>query len=264
VRASSYDNPYLPSDYVQSLEREYSPQWVRRFLNGEFGNITPGTAVFENWNGTIHAKDDLVFLPDRPVIRGWDFGFHHPAVLYAQLGPDRTLYVLRETMGDRVLFHKFRDAVLAESILEFPGASFIDVGDPAGRQRSDKDDRTNVDLLKEVGVNLITRRYAKKRVIELLDQKLAMIRRNRRDDSVHPVIQVSRKGCPILIEGFEGGYCWPKAKEGRMTRETPYEDGYFEHVHDCLQYIVSAVFLGGSVVGHEIRVKTPEYHFGGV
>jgi len=259
--ASSYDNPYLPVEYVKALEEEYSAQWVRRYLMGEFGFIVAGTPVYSNFNEKLHVVPDITPMLDRPIFRAWDFGWNHPAVLFSQVGPDRVWNVLYEKMGTRILLHKFADEVVQLSNQMFPGATFIDVGDPAGNQRGDKDPLTSVEILrKNHDIHVRTRRQPKKRVIELIDQRFAMVRKDHKSGDPVPMVQVSKKGCPILIEGFEGAYAWPKAKDGKIYRETPMEDGFYEHFQDCAQYAAAAIFLGG-MSGDRVTIREPSWRF---
>lgn len=259
VTATSYDNPHLPLEYIKMLEEEYSPQWAKRYLLGEFGFIIPGTPVYTHFNYDLHVAPEIEWLKDRPVFRAWDFGFHHPAVLFSQVGPDRQWLILKELMGSRTLLHKFAEEVVMLSNTMFPGSSFIDVGDPAGHQHGDKDERTSIDLLKDqFGIRLVTRRQPKKRLIELIDQQFQRVRKDR--DGVRPMVQVSKAGCPITIDGLNGGYAWPKAKDGRIYRESPIEDGFFEHLMDCAQYTAGAIFLGGAL-GGKLNILEPRWSF---
>lgn len=260
VQASTYDNPFLPREYVETLEKEYSAQWVSRFLAGEFGHITPGTPVYEHFMEKIHVVQQIEWLHDRPVFRSWDFGWLHPAVLYSQIGPDRQWLIVREKMGNRVLLHKFAEEVITDSAVNFPGAKFIDVGDPAGHQHDDKSGFTSIEILRRnFEVNLITRRTPKKKSIELIDQRFARMRKNREGEA-EPMVRISKSGCPVLIEGFAGGYAWPKSRDGRITRETPIEDGWFEHLQDCAQYAAAAIFIGG-FGGERLEITEPTWRF---
>lgn len=261
VTATTYDNPFLPSEYVKSLEEEYSAQWVKRYLRGEFGFIVAGAPVYSNFNAKIHVVPDLDYLQDRPVFRSWDFGYHHPAVVFSQVGPNRSWNIIREKMGTATLIHKFADEIVALSAQEFPGASFIDVGDPAGNQKGDKDANTSIEILrKNHDIQVRTRRQPKKRLIELIDQRLAMVRPDPTTGDPRALVQISKEHCPVLIEGFEGAYAWPKAKDGRIYKEVPVEDGYYEHVQDCSQYLAAAIFLSG-MAGDRVQVKEPSWRF---
>jgi hypothetical protein len=261
VKASTYDNPHLPSEYVKTLEAEYGVQWVRRYLLGEFGYITPGTPVYEHFNETLHVIKGVEWLRDRPIFRAWDFGWHHPCVLYSQVGPDRQWRVLKETMGSKVLLHKFAEEVVLDSKQRYPGATFVDVGDPAGHQHDDKSGLTSIEILrKNFGITLVTRRYSKKRLIEVIDQQFAKVSKGK-DGAVVPRLVIDKLECPVLIEGFAGGYAWPKARDGRITRETPIEDGHFEHLQDCSQYTAGAILLAGMAGDRITSVTEPIWRF---
>jgi len=260
VTARTYDNPYLPKEYVEHLESEYSAQWIRRYLMGEFGFIIKGTPVFPNFNENLHVVKGLTWMPDRPIFRAWDFGWHHPAVLFGQVGPDRSWHLLHEMMGDKILINRFAEEVVSKSAQLFPGSNFIDVGDPAGNQHNDKSDKTSIQLLKEKhDITVTARRQPKKRVIELIDQRMTMIRKGK-DSDVRPMLQVNGPTCPILVEGFLGGYAWPKAKDGKIYKEEPMEDGWFEHLQDCAQYMAAAIYLGG-LAGDRIKIVEPRWSF---
>ena len=43
VRASSYTNPFLPPDYLESLKATYEPQVFDAYANGQFVNLTSGS-----------------------------------------------------------------------------------------------------------------------------------------------------------------------------------------------------------------------------
>lgn len=43
IQASTYSNPYLPDDYIETLRGSYPAQLIEAYLNGEFVNLTSGT-----------------------------------------------------------------------------------------------------------------------------------------------------------------------------------------------------------------------------
>ena len=65
--------------------------------------------------------------------------------------------------------------------------------------------------------------------------------------------------CPILIEGFNGGYMYPeKALEIEPTQIRPLKNKY-SHPHDALQYVAAgALQLRKS---YNIDMPTPSYGF---
>lgn len=260
VQATTYENPHLPKYYVEMLEEEYGSAWTRRFLLGEFGFLSKGTPVWTHFNHKLHVVEGLAWEPDRPVIRSWDFGFNHPCVTYHQIGPNRSWHILREKMGTRTLLHKFADEVVLESNERFPGATWIDVGDPAGDQKSDKNPQTSIEILRARGINVRTRRMSKKKSIEDIDQWLEKVRKDR-EGNIAPAVKIDAHKCPITIEAFEGGYAWPKSRDGRISREEPLEDGYYEHPADSIRYAFNHMFLGGGIGATIQEIVTPRWRF---
>jgi hypothetical protein len=39
--------------------------------------------------------------------------------------------------------------------------------------------------------------------------------------------------CPILIEGYKGGFRFPVTPDGKAEKEYPLQDGYYEHLNEC-------------------------------
>ena len=77
---STYDTAqYLPDGYIRDLESQ-PEQFKRKFLFGEWGAISNGAPVFTAFRTDLHTGDFRT-IPGVPIIRGWDFGYHHPACL---------------------------------------------------------------------------------------------------------------------------------------------------------------------------------------
>ena len=66
VRSSSRDNPFLPPDFIHSLERSYTSDWLRQEVEGEF--IDPAGALFKReWFRVVDKAPDGLFWA-----RYWD------------------------------------------------------------------------------------------------------------------------------------------------------------------------------------------------
>lgn len=59
VQASSYSNPFLPEDYIESLLNDYPPQLVEAYVEGKFVNLTSGT-VFNCYNRKAHDTKETI------------------------------------------------------------------------------------------------------------------------------------------------------------------------------------------------------------
>lgn len=56
IKAKTTDNKYLPKDFVERLKKQYPPQLLEAYLNGEFVNLTTGT-IFSYFNREKHHID---------------------------------------------------------------------------------------------------------------------------------------------------------------------------------------------------------------
>ena len=58
IRSSTRDNPFLPSSFVQRLEAQYTQQWQRQEIEGEFCELE-GTLFKRQWFQIVdHAPDE--------------------------------------------------------------------------------------------------------------------------------------------------------------------------------------------------------------
>ena len=63
-----------------------------------------------------------------------------------------------------------------------------------------------------------------------------------------PAFKVSEYGCPVLAEGFEGGYAYREiANMPGLYAEEAIKNKY-SHIHDALQYLCTRVFLQASQI----------------
>ena len=56
IRAKTTDNPFLPKEYIESLFKDYPPELIKSYLNGEFTNLTSGT-VYTSFNREDNHTD---------------------------------------------------------------------------------------------------------------------------------------------------------------------------------------------------------------
>jgi phage terminase large subunit len=61
------DNPYLPSDYEQQLRKTYPEDWVRRFLEGSWDDLTAGDKVIKS-DWVRAAINREILIEDKPVV----------------------------------------------------------------------------------------------------------------------------------------------------------------------------------------------------
>ena len=257
----TYSNPHLPADYIPNLEKDYDPSWIARYLRGEFGFVLRGDPVYVNFQEKLHGADwhvgDTQFIRGRPVYRDWDFGWHHPAVVWSQNDMDGRWRVHKELMGEKVYIQDFAPQVIKTSNELFPGAEFIDYCDPAGKQRSDKNKRSTVQILEDEFKIRPTSRFS-----WVLDGILIVQGKLNRIIAGEPEFRINRNGCPILHNGFIGGYARGTATDGKqMSNWEPVKDGYYEHVMDALRMGAINRFGAGTSnqAGSRLKIPTPSW-----
>jgi len=109
------------------------------------------------------------------------------------------------------------------------------IDDPGhGGQHNDKSDYTSRHIMAAGGLpasggEVSTRRRVKlAEELALTDPELGISR-----------FMVSRKGCPILYAGLEGGWHYKEGEDGKAPDSLPFKDGYHDHIADAWTYALS-------------------------
>lgn len=242
LHASSYDNPYLPTGYVETLASSYDEELRRQEIEGEWIIIPPGKPVFGSvFNAKAHL-DDLKFNTDKPLLIGIDWGFHHPAAIFAQEDSRDRLLVLGELLETDKETGEFMEAIWSYVNKRFSvGKRDVKIEafcDPAGKQRTSKSRKSDIEIAREYGIFPIYKR------VEILDGLRTIRRRMNTLISGQPALLVDKNHCPKLVEGFRGGYHYPEQRnEFTEEKETPFKDGVYDHLFDALRYICVNKYL---------------------
>lgn len=236
---STYENwDNLPLAYRGSLEG-MPDAWKRKYLMGKPGFIPKGKPFYQGFKEPIHTGW-FDYNPELPMLVGWDFGFHHPAVSFHQVS--NRWYILRELMGSGVTIHKFCEQVKSFMNIQFPNVKAVHYGDPAGRQSNDKSEKTSIQICADNGFSIkclpngpMTGYRARKEIIE---RKLTTI------EAGKPLLQVDTR-CKTIVEGFLGGYHYPEEnadKEVNTKYESPFHDDFYSHLMNTVEYVGTNVF----------------------
>lgn len=229
--SSTLDNPYLPEGYADDLRALYSPDLVKRYINGEIGLIYEGTPIYPEFDSLRHVCN-VSYDPNFPVVRSWDFGFYNPACIIGQI-KDSRLVILKELQGEKTLIDIFGQSV-KEWCLDNFGNNVVyrDYCDPAGNQPGDKDPRTSVEILGSMGVHC---QSCFQYILDGVEIIKMMLYQNDLDGKPRLLIN---SGCKCLIDGFLGGYHFPQKYTGEGEDPKPFKDGVYDHVQDCIRYMV--------------------------
>ena len=153
IKAKTMDNPHLPDDYIDTLRSDYDERLLKQYLNGEFINVN-GSAVYHQFDRTVHVIDDIDINPSLPLAISFDFN----------INPYNAIYLIQEINGKVVIID---NAILSKKplidSLQFLRDKFKYLGnalyaatiygDASGRARSQGTAQTNYDLIRNAGFN---------------------------------------------------------------------------------------------------------------
>ena len=216
-----------PNDFAREFEISW---WVGK-----------GTRVFPQFTERVHMAP-LQHRRGRVVYRGWDFGFHAPVILAAQIDTKDRLLVLREMVGSQTTTSDFAHRVIKDCAAAWPqnSAGYEDFCDPAGQQiksvESEKSERRDVEVLNGMGIfPKYEWGWSRKDGRSLVHQLLQV----RTDGS--PGLLVDPAGCPILAQAFLGRYVYPETKDGKVHEDPDDKTHPYADVMAALRYLVTGL-----------------------
>jgi hypothetical protein len=251
-RSAEAENlPNLSGIYYKNLMAGADPDFIRVYVDGQYGYVKDGKPVFAEYNDAQHCSE-VVPVKGVTIKRGWDFGLT-PACVFTQVTPEGRWLILDELCGDDIGFATFADCVLEMSTERFPGFIFEDYRDPAGHQRSamtaDRDEKTCFDICRGKGIAIQAGEQNLTIRLESVRRPLNTLRGGK------PQFQISPQ-CTMLRKGLLGRYQYRRVRiSGSAERyhDEPDKNEY-SHPHDALQYVATRIF-GDAVRGREEQIK---------
>lgn len=209
-----------------------SPDWVKVYVNGDYGFVRDGKPVYPEFRDSIHCSE-FDIIPGLPIHVGIDFGLT-PAAVFGQKLPMGGWRIHSELVTEDMGATRFAELLRNAMHERYPGAVFGQItGDPAGEGRAQTDERTPFQILQAAGVEARpapTNDFTKRResvavcLSRLIDGQPGMI--------VHPQ-------CKVLRKAMAGGY---QFKRVQVTGEERYRDvpdkNSYSHVAEAAQYLL--------------------------
>jgi hypothetical protein len=240
----------LPTYYERAAVGK-KPEWIRVYIDGEYGVVMDGKPVFPDYRDLVHCRH-VPLIPGLPIYVGLDFGLT-PAASFGQRSASGQWRVFKELVSESMGIKRFAELLLGPELRgPLAGYEFIITGDPAGDSRAQTDERTPFDILKAAG---IPARPAPTNDISLRLEPIEGALTRTIDGE--PGFVIDPVGCPTLRKGLAGGYRLRRLKVSGAERfEDKPDKNEFSHVADSAQYM----FLGAGEARALVRGKD---HAGG-
>jgi hypothetical protein len=240
----SSNNPFAGSNYIKGivasqLKMGKSVETIGRIVRGSSLPAYGGVRVYAEFKHAKHVGR-LRYNACLPLITGWDFGYHHPAVVYSNLY--RCKYGTNHlvTLSELSEIYSANVVTLQKAHQEHYDARYKDAcltlhaGDIAGfrSNAANKDSRGDGRILE------VEHRMAfRKRYVDL-DKSLQYVRslllKQCECGLQHLLVNTE---CKVLIAALEGGYKYTKNRQGEVS-EKPYKGGHFDDVADAWRYTI--------------------------
>lgn len=234
----------LPPNYIESLRDKYSPEHIRRYLDGEWGGLEGDRPVFPGFSRDIHVRE-CPYYKSRLVHVGVDYGFLFPAVVWTQVDPYGHFQVMRRWSPREITAEKLVQGAIARTQEWFPDATVRVYSGTDAKTTKDTNAKTSGQIWGDYGWGPRFKYSHIERGLTILRNLLVV-----RDDGL-PGLFVDPINS-LMIEGFEGGYYYPATKQllGQSSRSdvypdddaVPIKDNVFAPAFEAMRYVAVNVF----------------------
>jgi len=248
---------YLPDGYYENLCEGKSEDWIDVYVHGKFGKSLSGQPVFRAFDRDTHvSKQTLnhIKLQTHPLIIGMDFGLT-PACSINQIDAQGRFLTFADLVSEGMGTLRFcREKLKPLLANRFPGMNVLIVGDPAGQQRAQTDERSVFDILRAEGFRVIS---AKSNSVVARVNAVDKLLTRTVDGKPGHLIDPS---CTHLIAALRGGYRY-KIRQNGEADDKPEKNSH-SHIADAHQY--ACLHADGNVTGDAwtrkaVEVKRVDY-----
>jgi hypothetical protein len=218
---------FLESDYYEEIIKGKSNEWLKVYIDNEYGFVKEGELVYEStWADLLHtAKEDILPIPGCEVVVGLDFGLT-PSAIFTQMTPRGHFNVIEEYVSDSMGIRRFANNILKPLIsTKYRNYKVIFTGDPAGSTRSQTDEKTCYEEIMEAFPGFLVYPSETNSIVSRVGAVEGFL--TRLGDRGIPCLQLSPT-CIELRKGFSKGYVKDKLGSPKKNR--------WSHPHDALQY----------------------------
>ena len=220
----------LSPTYYEDKMDGATKEWIRIYIDGEYGPSKIGKPVFANFRKDMHVRPmNLEPNPLKMVIIGMDFGLN-PAAVIKQADDWGHVNTLDECFAFDMGLKRFMTLHLEPLLRErYVGYQVAIIGDPSGKVRNEVTEiscfkylRNRGYVVKPAPSNLLAPRF------QAVDDTLTVMANDMR-----PRCQINPR-CTHLIAGHGGTYHYELSRKGVAALEPKKND--VSHIEDANQY----------------------------
>ena len=202
-----------------------------------------GRRVYNNFNRLMHVSQTSL-LPTKPteILRGWDNTGLTPAICLSYISETGVWCIFKEFCFEDTGIMDAAEVMLVWCNQKLPvGCTYRDIGDPAGKNR-DATKQSPADYIKKKGleygytINIQDGIQTPQVRWESVTGRLTKLING------GPAILLDKAGCPMLITGFDGGYCFKEIGNTGVFKTSVDKTNPYTHIHDATQYVATVMF----------------------
>jgi hypothetical protein len=235
----------LPTDYYARQVAGKDEDWIRVYVDGQYGFVRDGKPVYPEFRDSLHAKD-FELQPHWGIHIGIDFGLT-PAAVFGQRSPMGQWRWHSELVTEDMGATRFAEQLRRVMAERYPGMAVASItGDPAGEGRAQTDERTPFQILRAANIEAVpapTNDFTKRResvavaLGRLIDGEPGLI--------VHP-------NCRMLRKAMAGGYQYKRVQVSgeERFRDAP-DKNMYSHVAEAGQYMLVGAGEAKTLIARE-------------
>lgn len=234
--AENVENLPGGQDYYHNQAKGKSEAWIKQFLEAEWGYSIAGRPVVSTFSDRHVSILQLEYNPGLPLVAGFDPGVGGSAFVFGQEDFEGRLVVLGELVQEgfgvtRLIQERLRPYLRRRFPEIGVDAEFIIAPDPASANRTQTDEKSVVDVLKQyfkVSIERNNRLPLRLDAIEHYSTRLV-------SDGV-PALLIDGQNCPTLIRALRGGWRYALDKKEQIKGAEP-EKNQYSHPGDAFGYL---------------------------
>lgn len=142
IKARTYDNKFLPPDYIAQLEAQYPAQLLQAYLNGEFVNLQTGTVLYNFKREEHHSNEE--YSGQNQIFVGQDFNIGGcVSIIYIESGDTLTAVDEIESYDTQQIINNIKS--------KYPNIIVNIYPDASGNQNKTSAPQTDINMLKNAG-----------------------------------------------------------------------------------------------------------------